>query len=76
MDGLKNHWLKILCLLIGMGVAWGGLQVQVSSNSGKVEKLETWQLIEEKEGATVSAQLEIVIQELRDIKRDIRQAHK
>lgn len=68
--------LKIVCGIIAIGIGIGGVQYQVLANSTKVEKLEVWQLVEEREGARVSAQLEIVISELRDIKQDIRDMHK
>lgn len=75
MDILKHHWLKLLVLILSIGIGWGALQVQVSANSKNVEKLEYWQIIEEKEGARITAQLEIVISQLSDIKQDIRRAH-
>ena len=76
MDWIKQHPVKVLCFIIAIGMGIGGIQYQVSANSEKVEKLEIWQHVEEKEGARVSAQLEIVIHELRVIKQDIRNMNK
>lgn len=76
MDFLKRYWLRIVILLVGIGAAWGTVQFQVLANSKKLEKLEEYKENDIKEGARISAQLEIVIQELRYIKQDIRNAHK
>lgn len=76
MDWIKQHPLKVVFFIAAIGMGIGGIQYQVSATSEKVDKLEEWQHIEEKEGARVSAQLEIVIHELRDIKQDIRELNK